>query len=227
MLTTTNYQLLTRSFQIDIKDVDTFNIKTGKKEVKKRFRFPCHGDLVSSWTILIPSVRGYKPLQFKKFGFYVNDNLLNKVKGITYSNNLRNSVCKIDFSIIRNQLRNIEMPDTSRNNRLINIENQFANQGLECLQVPHQKNIKVDPVPKDILINTLFLGGICIEIDVEDYPLKTILISENYYDYISSKLYPKKEEKKEEKKSEIKEEKSEKKLSIVEELIEKIKRAEV
>ena len=40
------------------------------------------------------------------------------------------------------------MPDTPRNNSLINIENQFSAQGLECLQVPYQKNIKVEPVQK-------------------------------------------------------------------------------
>lgn len=194
--------MLTRTFKIDIKNVDTFDIKTGKKEIKKRFRFPCHGDIVNSWTILLPSTKGYKPLQFKNFGLYINDNLLNKIKGLTFSNNSKHSICKVDFPIIRSELRNIEMPDTPRNNRLVNIENQFACQSLECLQVPFQKNIKVDPVNKETLMNNLFMGDICIEIDVENYPLQSIIVSENYYDYISSKMYPVRNEQEKDKEKE-------------------------
>ena len=80
-------------------------LKLVKKKLKNDFDFHVMEILVNSWTILFPFVKGYKSLQFKNFGLYVNDNLLNKVKGITYSNKQKHSICKYDFPIIRNELQ--------------------------------------------------------------------------------------------------------------------------
>lgn len=189
-------KLLTRSYKLNIQDVDTFDIESGKKNNRKRFRFSCHGDIITEWNLLIPFVKGYKPFKFKNFKLYINDNLLNNIKGIEFSTKDKNSICKINLQQLRNELRNIEMPDTPRNNRLINIENQFMNQSLECLRVPLQQNINVEPLSKEIMMNGLFMGGICVELELSDYPLKEIMVLERYYDYISSKLKDKENERK-------------------------------
>lgn len=174
-----------RSYKIELKDVDTFDVETGEKQIRKRFRFPCHGDIVNEWLIVIPYIKGYKSFQYKCFKFYINDNLLNNIKGIE---NIKKNLIKINIEQIRNELRNIEMPDTIRNNRLINIENQFMNQSLECLRVPLQQNVKVEPMSKETMMNNLFIGGICIEIELINYPVKEIVIMEKYYDYMTSAL---------------------------------------
>ena len=186
--------MLSRTYKLYIANLETFDIETGKKEIKKRFRFMCHGDVAVEWYLLIPCIKGYQMFQSKNFKLYINDNLLNNIKGIDFQNKNKNVICKINFQTLRNELRNIEMPDTPRNNRLINIENQFTNQALECLRAPLQQDIKVEPLSKEILMNSLFMGGICVEIELKDYPLKEITIIEKYYDYISSKLKHKNEE---------------------------------
>lgn len=180
--------LKSRSYKIELKDVDTFDIETGEKQIKKRFRFPCHGDIVNDWIISIPYIKGYKSFRFKNFKFYINDNLLNNVKGIEHISSGKMCFIKINIEKLRNELRSIDMPDTKRNNTLINIENQFMNQSLECLRVPLQQNVKVEPMSKEIMINNLFMGGICIEFELVNYPVKEIVIVEQYYDYMTTKL---------------------------------------
>lgn len=185
----------TRTYSLKLQDVDTFDIETGKKNKKNRYRFFCHGDMVYEWTVLIPFKREHKQFQFKNFKLYINDNLLNNVEGIIYGTKNKTGICKIDIKKIRNFIRNIEMPDTFQNNKLINIENQFMAQSLECLNIPITQNLKVEQLSKQILMDTLFMGGICIEIEL-NYPLDEITIIEKYHDYISSKLKEKEEERK-------------------------------
>src|SRR3989344_6092986 len=136
--------LYTRTYNINRKKI----IKNGK--IFWRFPIPTSGDLIYSWNFIANINGGRINPSLKMF---VNNELIDSVKGI-YSNN-------IQLYEVRSSIKQIEIPKTKRDNRLINFERITYQQQIDCIKMfIKDKNLK--EYPKDILDKTLWLGGINI-----------------------------------------------------------------
>lgn len=187
-------------------------IKDNNGNVVWRFVMPPSGDYVAGWSLLSQNKKGFR--DFNKIFVQFND-----IK-IPIDNNV------IDFRELRKKIREIELPKSNAQNKLLALEQILIGTQIESPKTLdtalNNKKLKdrtetrvftdFPKYSKEIINDTVWMGGLTVVITFDKRPPNMLYVKEIFYPYCSllnnkehiKEIEKKKEGKKEERKKESK-----------------------